>query len=118
MAVESKVIVTAEDRTKAAFAAIERNTGKTAMAMVKLQGQMLKLAGVGSLVAFFRTGAQSTEKWRDEMARLDDITEKFFKTASDAGRIDPFIKAVKLAYTLAAAAVEDRKSVVWGKRGV
>lgn len=101
MAIESKIIVTAEDRTAAAFAAIERNSGKTAMAMVKLQGQMLKLAGVGSLVAFFRTGAQSTEKWRDEMARLDDITEKFFNTASDAGRIDPFIKAVKMAYTLA-----------------
>lgn len=101
MAVESKVIVTAEDRTAAAFAAIERNTGKTALAMLKLEGQMLKLAGIGSLVAFFRTGAQSTEKWRDEMARLDDITEKFFNQSADAGRLDPFIQAIKMAYTLA-----------------
>jgi hypothetical protein len=101
MAVESKVIVTAEDRTRAAFAAIERNSGKTAMAMVKLQGTMLKLAGVGSLVAFFRSGAQSTELWADEMARLDEITEKFFKTSAETGRLDPFIAAVKLAYKTA-----------------
>ncbi len=110
MTVESKVVVTAEDRTAAAFAAIERNTGKTAMAMLKLQGQMLKLAGVGSLVAFFRSGAQSTEKWRDEMARLDEITEKFFNTAADGGKLDPFIQAVKMVYTLAfgaAVAIEN-----------
>lgn len=101
MAVESKIIVTAEDRSAAAFAAIERNTGKTTMAMLKLQGQMLKLAGAGSLVAFFKSGADSTEKWQDEMARLGQITEKFFNTAADSGRLDPFIKAVKAAYTLA-----------------
>lgn len=100
MAVESKIIVTAEDRTRAAFASIERNTGKTAMAMVKLQGQMLKLAGVGSLIAFMKRGAEATELWRDEMARLDAITEKFFNTAADTGRIDPLIKSVKAGYVV------------------
>lgn len=110
MTVESKIIVSAEDRTRAAFASIERNTGKTVLAMAKLQGQLLKLAGAGTLVAFFKSNAQSTEKWRDEMARLDAITEKFFKNAADAGRLDPFVKMVKGAYVVAfgaATAIEN-----------
>lgn len=101
MTVNSKIIVTAEDRTRAAFASIERNTAKTAMALAKMQGQMLKLAGMGSLVAFFRTGAESTEKWRDEMARLNDITNEFFKNAADNGQLNAFVLAVKTAHVAA-----------------
>jgi len=104
VAAESKIIITAEDRTAAAFAAVERNTGRTALAVTKLTSNMLQLAGVGSLLAFFRANAESTEKWRDEMARLDDITKEFFSTAADAGRLDPFILAIKQAHLFAMGA--------------
>lgn len=101
MAVESKIIVTAEDRTRAAFAGIERNADKTGDAFQRLTSTALKLAGAGTLINFFRTNAESTEKWRDEMARLDDVTKKFFNTVADSGDLDPLIQGIKIAYSSA-----------------
>jgi len=94
---DAKIVISAEDRTAAAFASIERSLSKTAMATTKLASNMLKLAGVGSLMAFFKKGAEGTDKWRDEMARLDAVTQKFFNTAAETGILDSMIAAVKTA---------------------
>ena len=93
---DAKIIISAEDRTASAFASIERSLGKTAMATTKLAGNMLKLAGVGTLVAWTRKNFEATEKWRDEMARLDRVTADFFETAARSGNLDGIIFAIKV----------------------
>lgn len=92
---QSKIIISAEDRTRAAFAAIERNTGKATAALAGFQRIAFQLAGAGTIINFLRRGAESTEKWRDEMAKLDEVTKKYFQTAADAGKLDPLLKVTK-----------------------
>lgn len=95
MTVESKIIVTAEDRTRAAFASMERNSKHASNALARLTGTALKLAGAGTVLNFFRNGAESTERWRDELAKLNDVTEEFFKIAADSGKLNPLIGTIK-----------------------
>ncbi len=102
--IRSKIVISAEDRTRAAFDAIERNAGKTEDAFRRLTGTALKLAGAGTLIAFFRGNAESTEKWRDEMAKLDETTKKFFNTVARSGDLDPLITGIKAAYSAATGA--------------
>lgn len=93
---DSTVIITAQDRTAAAFASVERNLSKTTTATTRLASNMLKLAGVGTLMVWAQKNFEATEKWRDEMGRLDRVTSKFFETTARSGSLDGIIWAIKI----------------------
>lgn len=99
MTVQSRVVVTAEDRTKAAFASMERNANKGTVALRGLASTVGKLAGAATLVAWFKKNAESTDKFTAEMAKLDKITKEFFNTAANAGTLDPLIYTIKVLTT-------------------
>lgn len=104
MTIESKIIITAEDRSRAAFASIERNTHKTTTALTRLTSSALRLAGVSTLLVFFKKNAEATDRWSDEMTRLNDVTQKYFNTVANADHLDPLINGLKTVYSGATGA--------------
>lgn len=93
--IDSRIVISAEDRASAVIKGMARDLEHLSGTVRRAASLLTSLAGIGGLVAFMRENLQATEKWKDEMAKLDLATKRFFQTAASTGALDALVGIVK-----------------------